>query len=71
MGKIVEISEAQALDLVNETFAPDSYFNPIQDKNDKWVVSEEEVDQLRPDKAELQYLKSLTKKVHQKKDESI
>jgi hypothetical protein len=26
-------------------FAPDSYFNPIQDKNGNWVISTQEMEQ--------------------------
>jgi hypothetical protein len=29
--------------LVGEQYANDSYFNPILDANDKWVISEEEI----------------------------
>jgi hypothetical protein len=36
--------------LVGEPYAPDSYFNPIQDADDKWVISVEEIDQcVNPD----------------------
>ena len=31
--------------LVGQQYAPDSYFNPIQDDNDNWVISQEEIDQ--------------------------
>ena len=31
--------------LVGQSYAPDSYFNPIQDINSNWVISLEEVDQ--------------------------
>jgi hypothetical protein len=30
--------------LVGQLYAPDSYFNPIQDINDDWVVSIEEME---------------------------
>lgn len=29
--------------LLGQMYANDSYFNPIQDANDKWVISEEEI----------------------------
>ena len=29
--------------LIGQTFAPDSYFNPIQDLNDNWIISVEEI----------------------------
>lgn len=36
--------------LVGQWYAPDSYFNPIQDADDKWVISVEEIDQcVNPD----------------------
>jgi hypothetical protein len=32
-------------DLVGQWYDPDSYFNPIQDANDDWIISVEEVNQ--------------------------
>jgi hypothetical protein len=32
-------------ELVGQSYAPDSYFNPIQDLNDNWVISVEEIEQ--------------------------
>ena len=29
--------------LIGQQFAPDSYFNPIQDLNDNWIISVEEM----------------------------
>jgi hypothetical protein len=31
--------------IVGQRFAPNSYFNPIQDINDNWVISQEEMEQ--------------------------
>jgi hypothetical protein len=31
--------------LAGQWYAPDSYFNPIQDINSNWIISLEEVDQ--------------------------
>ena len=31
--------------LVGQQYAPDSYFNPIQDIDDNWVISTQEMDQ--------------------------
>jgi hypothetical protein len=31
-------------ELVGQMYAPDSYFNPIQDINDNWVISTQEAD---------------------------
>lgn len=30
-------------ELVGQMYAPDSYFNPIQDINDNWIISVEEI----------------------------
>lgn len=37
------LTTEQADTLRGQTFLPDSYFNPIQDLYDRWVVSAEEV----------------------------
>ena len=37
------LTEQQKNDLILQKFAPDSYFNPIQDLNDNWVISVEEM----------------------------
>ena len=34
----------QKNELVGQLYAPDSYFNPIQDINDDWVISTEEME---------------------------
>jgi hypothetical protein len=31
-------------DLVGQKYAPDSYFNPIQDADDNWIISTQEMD---------------------------
>ena len=36
--------------IVGQIYAPDSYFNPIQDNSDNWIISLEEVEQcVNPD----------------------
>lgn len=30
--------------IIGQQYAPDSYFNPIQDINDNWVISIEEIE---------------------------
>jgi hypothetical protein len=36
--------------LVEQLYAPDSYFNPIQDAQDNWVISVEEMNEcINPD----------------------
>lgn len=44
--KVAIITEVQARDLQGKEFATDSLFNPIQDINNKWVVSEQEISQI-------------------------
>jgi len=47
VGLLTEIQKNQ---LVGQLFEPDSYFNPIQDSNDNWVISMEEmIDCINPD----------------------
>lgn len=42
--KIHKLTEEQKDLLVNKMFIKNNYFNPIQDANNNWVVSIEEVD---------------------------
>jgi len=43
--------------LVGQLYDEDSYFNPIQDANDNWIISVEEIDQcVNP---EFQWVKTL------------
>lgn len=37
------LTEKQKNDLLLQEYAPDCYFNPIQDLNDNWVISVEEI----------------------------
>ena len=37
------LTETQKDELVGQMYAPDSYFNPIQDNADNWVISVEEM----------------------------
>ena len=39
------LTEGQKNQLVGQLYTTDSYFNPIQDLNDDWVISEEEMNQ--------------------------
>lgn len=43
--KVRLLTVPQKDELVGNEFAPSSLFNPIQDINDAWVISEEEVEQ--------------------------
>lgn len=39
------LTEQQKDLLVGQLFAPDSYFNPLQDINLNWIISVEEIEQ--------------------------
>ena len=39
------LTELQKDELVGQLFDEDSYFNPIQDLNENWIISVEEIDQ--------------------------
>jgi hypothetical protein len=43
--KVGLLTTTQKNKLINKEFSEDSFFNPIQDKNDKWVISIEEMEQ--------------------------
>ena len=44
------LTELQKDELVGQWYAPDSYFNPIQDVDDNWIISTQEMDQcVNPD----------------------
>ena len=44
------LTELQKDELIGQLYASDSYFNPIQDLNDNWVISIEEIEQcVNPD----------------------
>ena len=38
------LTELQKDELVGQLFDNDSYFNPIQDANDNWIISIEEIE---------------------------
>ena len=44
MIKVGLLTEEQKNQLVGQLYAPDSYFNPIQDDSDNWVISTQEID---------------------------
>lgn len=54
MSKVAIITEQQASELVLVEYTGGCLFNPIQDSNDNWVVSEEEINQ-----SDLNWLKQL------------
>lgn len=44
--KVAIITATKAKELQGKEFTKDSLFNPIQDINNKWVVSEQEINQI-------------------------
>jgi hypothetical protein len=51
---VVKLTAEQAEQIKGAEFAPDSYFNPIQDKHGNWIISLEEVEQ-----CDIEWVKSL------------
>lgn len=50
MIQVALLTIEQSNSLVGQWYASDSYFNPIQDINDNWVISVEEMEQcVNPD----------------------
>lgn len=39
------LTELQKDELVGQWYAPDSYFNPLQDIDENWIISVEEMNQ--------------------------
>lgn len=77
MTQVAIISAAQATALRGKEYAPNCYFNPIQDKESNWVISKEEIDYVKKyagkeeiineEKVELkdyEFVKILTLKTH-------
>jgi hypothetical protein len=51
------LTESQKNELVGQLYDEDSYFNPIQDLDENWIISVEEIDQcVNP---EFQWVKTL------------
>ena len=42
---VYQLTQEQADSIRGVEFVPDNYFNPIQDANDNWIISVEEVGQ--------------------------
>ena len=59
------LTEQQAIDITDQLYMPDSYFHPIQDKNDNWVISQEEMDQC--ENIDFMWVKDLTLIVYEAK----
>lgn len=43
--KVGLLTIEQKEELIGQQFAPDSYFNPIQDLDNNWIISLEEMNQ--------------------------
>jgi hypothetical protein len=39
------LTDVQKDELIGQMYDEDSYFNPIQDLNNKWIISVEEIEQ--------------------------
>jgi len=44
MTQVGLLTESQKNELVGQLYDEDSYFNPIQDANDNWIISVEEME---------------------------
>ena len=45
MTQVGLLTEVQKDELIGQWYDEDSYFNPIQDADDNWIISVEEIDQ--------------------------
>lgn len=45
MTEVGLLTETQKDQLIGQLYDPDSYFNPIQDIDDNWIISQEEMEQ--------------------------
>jgi hypothetical protein len=43
--KVGKLTIKQKNQIAGQLYADDSYFNPIQDKNNNWVISTQEIDE--------------------------
>jgi hypothetical protein len=55
MIQVAILTEEQKNQLVGQQYAPDSYFNPIQDEDNNWIISIEETQATN-----IQWVKDLT-----------
>jgi len=55
MIQVAILTEEQKNQLIGQQYAPDSYFNPIQDPDNNWIISIEEVQTTN-----IQWVKELT-----------
>jgi len=57
MTQVLLLTLEQKDSLVGQQFAPDSFFNPVQDVNENWVISIEEMELCTND--DFEWLKDL------------
>jgi len=62
---IAQITEQQKDSLIGQTYDGVCFFNPIQDLNDNWIISEQEINQ-----CSLQWLKDLPLSEYQPKPQT-
>ena len=55
MIEVYLLTEEQAQSLIGVEYIPDNFFNPIQDANGNWIISQEEVQQCN-----IRWVKQLT-----------
>lgn len=67
MGKVVEITEAQALAMKGKEYTKDMVFNPVQNAKGVWVISEEEIIQykVKQSDGDFSFIKSKALKEHE------
>jgi hypothetical protein len=58
MIQVALLTEAQKNQLVGQLYTTDCYFYPIQDENNNWIISLEEINQC--DNLDFQWVKNLT-----------
>jgi hypothetical protein len=58
MIQVALLTEEQKNQLVGQLYTTDCYFNPIQDENNNWIISLEEINQC--DNLDFQWVKNLT-----------
>jgi hypothetical protein len=66
---IAYLTVEQKDQLVGQQYAPDSYFNPIQDADNNYVISEEEINFCT--NPNFLFVKSLTLSVYNPKPQTI
>jgi len=57
MVQVAQLTQTQKDELVGQLYTTDSYFNPIQDCNDIWIISTEEIEFC--DNPQFQWIKEL------------